>query len=312
MEREANYFAVGAFVLLVTVMAGMFVYWYSEGRDRRDYVPYEIYFPGSVTGLTQGSSVRYLGVEVGKVRRIRVDARSPERVQVIADIDGNAPISDKTTAELAMMSFATGVLYVDLRQNTSGREVLPPVPSERYPVINTVRSSLDSFMNALPGLAGNAALLLERAQQIFSPENSAALADMVQNLHSASESLPGITRQVGTLLAQMTETTAQLRVLLASVERSTTELTPEVRALIARLNAAAANLEQAGQGVAQLIDANGGSLTNFARDGLPQLQRTLEEASNAAAEFRSLSQSLKTDPSRLIYQPAWRGVEVER
>ena len=51
MEREANYTAVGAFVLLVAVMAGMFVYWYSEGRDRRSYVPYEIYFTGSVTGL---------------------------------------------------------------------------------------------------------------------------------------------------------------------------------------------------------------------------------------------------------------------
>ena len=54
MEREANYGAVGAFVILVTVMAGLFVYWYSEGRDRRSYTNYEIYFPGSVTGLSEG------------------------------------------------------------------------------------------------------------------------------------------------------------------------------------------------------------------------------------------------------------------
>jgi hypothetical protein len=43
MERDANYTAVGAFVLLVVAMTGMFVYWYSEGRDRRSYVPYEIW-----------------------------------------------------------------------------------------------------------------------------------------------------------------------------------------------------------------------------------------------------------------------------
>ncbi len=93
MEREANYFAVGAFVILVTAMAGLFVYWYSEGRDQRSYERYEIYFPGSVTGLSEGSAVRYLGVEVGKVRRIRLDERSAERVQVLAEIDQSAPIS---------------------------------------------------------------------------------------------------------------------------------------------------------------------------------------------------------------------------
>ena len=30
MEREANYVAVGAFVLLITAMAVLFVYWYSD------------------------------------------------------------------------------------------------------------------------------------------------------------------------------------------------------------------------------------------------------------------------------------------
>ena len=40
MEREANYAAVGAFVLLVTAMAGLFVYWYADSRDARSYTRY--------------------------------------------------------------------------------------------------------------------------------------------------------------------------------------------------------------------------------------------------------------------------------
>jgi phospholipid/cholesterol/gamma-HCH transport system substrate-binding protein len=312
MEREANYFAVGAFVLLVTTMVGLFVYWYSEGRERRDYVPYEIYFPGSVTGLSEGGSVRYLGVEVGKVRRIRLDPRSAERVQVVADIDGAAPISDKTTAELAMMSFATGLLYIDLRQNTAGREVLAPVQGERYPVIRTVRSSLDSFMDALPDLAGNAALLMERAQQIISPENTAALSDVVKNLHEVSKRLPGTLQQVDALVADLAATSGRVRGLADNLDRTAGEISPEVHQLAQRLNATAAHLEQASIGIERFMGDNGGNMTNFARDGLPQLQRTLEEASSAAAEFRALTQSLKSDPSRLIYQPASRGVEVAR
>jgi len=37
MEREANYVAVGAFVLLITAMAVLFVYWYSDTRDQRSF-----------------------------------------------------------------------------------------------------------------------------------------------------------------------------------------------------------------------------------------------------------------------------------
>ena len=70
MEREANYTAVGAFVLLVATMAGLFVYWYAGSADARDYERYEIYFEGSVSGLNRGSTVRYLGVEVNDALEI--------------------------------------------------------------------------------------------------------------------------------------------------------------------------------------------------------------------------------------------------
>ncbi|HPF27081.1 MAG TPA: hypothetical protein PK159_10850 [Steroidobacteraceae bacterium] len=58
MEREGNYAAVGAFVLLVIAMASFFVYWYAGGSDRRNNVRYEIYFQGTVSGLNRGSTVR--------------------------------------------------------------------------------------------------------------------------------------------------------------------------------------------------------------------------------------------------------------
>jgi phospholipid/cholesterol/gamma-HCH transport system substrate-binding protein len=312
MERDAQYTAVGAFVILVAVMAGLFVYWYSDGRDRRSYVSYEIYFSGSVTGLSEGGSVRYLGVEVGRVRRIRIDPRSPERVQVIAQIDQATPISEKTTAQLTLLSFATGLLYIDLRQNTAGRSVMPPVPSVQYPVINSVQSTLDNFLDQLPEIAANAANLLERAQQIFSPENSQALADMVKNLHDATANLPATMQRVDTLLADFNLATNETRKLIAGVQHAADELGPQVTTLADRLTTTADNLEKASRGVEAFIAENRPGVTAFAQDGLPQLQRTLEEARSAAAEFAELSRSLKDNPSQLIYQPPERGVKVKR
>ena len=312
MEREANYTAAGAFVILVTVMAAFFVYWYSEGRDRRSYVPYEIYFPGSVTGLSEGGSVRYMGVEVGKIRRIRLDPRSAERVQVVVEVDQSAPISSDTAAELSMMSLATGLLYIDLKQNSKGRELLPPVPSEKHPVILTMPSKFDTFLDILPELAGSAAVLLERAQEIFSPENSRALAEMVKSMHAVTGRLPETMNRADRLLADLDLATNDTRKLIASLQKTTGELTPQVTATLERLTATVANLEKTSTDISLFVNENRTSISGFTQQALPQLQRTLEEARGAAESFRDLANSLKENPSQLIYQRDAGGVEVPR
>lgn len=96
MEREASYLTVGAFVLLVIALGTWFVIWYTDRQDQRDYKRFEIYFEGSVAGLSKGGPVRYLGVDVGRVVRMNIDPRASDRVQVIVDIDAQAPISDET------------------------------------------------------------------------------------------------------------------------------------------------------------------------------------------------------------------------
>ena len=311
VERDANYTAVGAFVILMVVMAGFFVYWYSEGRDSRSYVPYEIYFTGSVTGLSEGGSIRYLGVEVGRVRRIRLDRRSAERVQVVAEIDESAPIDRNTTAQLSLMG-VTGLLYIDLKQRMEGKDIMEPVASERYPVINTVRSDFDTFLASLPEIAGSAAELMNRAQEIFSAENSAALANMVKNLHEATLGLPATMKRVDELVDSLNGTSSEVRMLANRLRGATDEFRPEVTQLAQRLNRTADNLERASQGIESFVADNRAGVTAFAQDGLPQLQRTLEEARVAAGEFAELSRRLKDDPSQLIYQPVERGVKVKR
>src|ERR1700690_2363080 len=116
MDRDANYVAVGAFVLLVIAMAVSFVFWYTDQQDKRTYQRYEIYFQGSVSGLTAGSPVRYLGVDVGKVARILIDPQTRNRVEVIADIESTAPIDARTLASLSLQG-VTGLLFIDLEQD---------------------------------------------------------------------------------------------------------------------------------------------------------------------------------------------------
>ena len=54
---------------------------------------------------------------------------------------------------------------------------MEPVPSEQYPVIDSVRSNFDLFLASLPDLVGRAADLIDRASQVLSDENIASFSE---------------------------------------------------------------------------------------------------------------------------------------
>jgi phospholipid/cholesterol/gamma-HCH transport system substrate-binding protein len=309
MEREANYAAVGAFVLLVLGMAGLFIYWYSEAREHRSYTRYEIYFDGSVSGLTRGSSVRYLGVDVGRVVRMSIDPRNASRVQVVVDIDSTAPISDRTVAELSMQGI-TGVLYIDLLQNPVGRQLVEAVPSEEYSVIRSTRSNFDVLLASLPEMVGLADSALERADRVLSDENIAALTSSFAHLDAAATTLPATLRDIRSLVADLRSTSVEMRATSQSVHALAQDVGPGARAAIDRLGTTADNLAHASGQLDKLIEENRSDVRAFTREGLPELRQLVRSGRDAASEIRALAQSLRENPGQLLYQTPPRGVEI--
>jgi phospholipid/cholesterol/gamma-HCH transport system substrate-binding protein len=311
MERDANYTAVGAFVILVIAMAGLFVYWYSDSRDRRDYTRYEIYFEGSVTGLAVGSQVRYLGVDVGRVARISIDPRAADRVQVIVDIDAKAPVSQRTLAQLSLQG-VTGLLYVDLLQGRPGANLVPHVLSEKYPVINAVRSDFDVLLATLPDVAGRSRELLSRLQDLLSPENTAAVTTTLANVKAASADLPETSRNLRALVVELRSTTTDTHALVRNVQGMASTLGPDFDRAVARLRETADNIAAVSGKLDRMAAENGDDLRAFAHDSLPEFDRTLREARGATDDLRTLLRQLSEDPSRVLYQPRKRGVEIPR
>ena len=312
MEREANYVAVGAFMLLVTVMAGLFVYWYSDSREQRHCARYEIYFDGSVSGLSQGGQVRYLGVDIGRVVRIRLDQRVADRVQVLVDIDTSAPISDRTLAELSLQG-VTGLLYIDLQQRHAGaaeQRLMDPVQSEHYPVIRSIRSNLDVFLSSLPEVAGRVGELTTRANLLLSDQNIAAFTRLAANLDKSGGNLPEATHNAGALISELRAATAESRVVISQVRVATDTAAPDVVAAAARLRVTADHLAAASTQLDGLIAENRAAFSGFVQQGLPQIEALARDSRAAAREFQELSRSLKENPSQLLYQPATAGVEV--
>jgi phospholipid/cholesterol/gamma-HCH transport system substrate-binding protein len=312
MEREANYTAVGAFVLLIVTMAGLFVYWYAGSSDARDYTRYEIYFEGSVSGLNRGSTVRYLGVEVGKVVAIRIDKRAADRVQVIADIDSQAPISRDTLASLSLQG-VTGLLYIDLLANADLKRKMESVPSEQYPVIDSVQSNFDLFLASLPDLVGRAAEVADRASRVLSNENIASFTSTMQSIEKSAATLPQTMRDAQEVVAAVQADQRRLaRRRQAAPARSSTASGPDLAAASERIRKISENLAATTANLDKLMNEHREDLGLFLRDSLPEMERLVRDSRQAAQEFRELSRSLKADPSQLLYEPSYRGVEIPR
>ena len=310
MEREANYAAVGAFVLLVLLVGSLFVYWYSDSRDRKTFQRYEIYFDGSVSGLERGAAVRYLGVGVGRVQRLSIDPRDPGRVQVIVDIDSSTPISDKTLAELQLQG-VTGLLYIDLQQ-IKNLPLPPLVQGIEYPVIRSTRSRFDVFLARLPDVLASAGEVVDRAARALSDQNIVALTRALANIDKASEGLPQTLREVNTLVVELRGASIDLAASAKGARQIVDQAGPEVVGSLKRVHVIADNLANATDQIDKLIGDNRQDFRSFTRDGLPELERLLREGRSAAQELRELSSSLRENPSQLLYQPKQVGMEIPR
>jgi phospholipid/cholesterol/gamma-HCH transport system substrate-binding protein len=303
--------AVGAFVLLVIAMAVSFVFWYTEQRDKRSYERYEIYFPGTVSGLSAGSQVRYLGVDVGKVVHIMIDPEQRNRVLVIADIDSTAPIDVRTRASLSLQGI-TGLLFIDLKQDS--KPAAPGVLAKGidYPVIRSAPSDFDVLLSNLPALTTHLVELADRFNQVFSDDNVRALKATLENTRLASERLPDTVREVQGLIADVRRTTQDVQGAAAELRGIEVRTAPDIESAVASIRHVSDNLARTSAMLEHFVADNEQGVSRFTHQSLPEFEQLLRESRQAARDFRDLSRSLKQNPSQLLYEPNYRGVEVAK
>jgi len=309
MDRDAHYVTVGAFVLLVLAMAAGFVMWYSDTRERRDLTRYEIYFRGSVSGLSEGGTVRYLGVSVGRVSRIMIDERDPARVKVIADIYEGTPITPATVARLTAQGL-TGLLFIDLKPADPQRGVAPAVPGVKYPVIPSEQSEFDVLVSSLPDLVARATEVLGRMNSMLSDDNIKSANSMLASLDRASRDLPPLTTSARQLVADLGEAAVDIKAAAADIRDFTGTATPAMKLAATRLGQLTADLASASARLDRFVATNDANLSRFTNEGLREIESLVRESRAAAQEVRALARSLREDPSQLVYQPRSGGVEV--
>lgn len=148
MEKKADYFLVGVFVLAFFFALVGFTIWLASPRDEDDYARYTVYFTDPVAGLDENSAVRYLGVEVGKVENLRFAHDRVDMVKADIVVRKTTPVQSRTTATLSKQA-VTG--FVSLELSTDPADKKPPVEvtGEKYPVLVGKPSNFDVMMKNL-------------------------------------------------------------------------------------------------------------------------------------------------------------------
>lgn len=303
MERDAHYIAVGSFIILTVVLTLLFVIWLSESKSRADVERYEIRFEGSVTGLSTGESVRFLGVKVGRVVDIDLIPEQPELVSVLVDIEEWAPIDSTTVAALKLQGI-TGVAYIELEKGEGEVTSLERQAEERYPIIASRKSNIEQLFQALPMLLAEIREVVERANTLLNDGNIISVTTSLENIEHFSAHLTQLADKLNLTLGTVTTT-------MNSYNRLAVEVRPDALVVLDELKITAHQLARTSQIIADFIERNSEGISEAVSSGLQEFQSLLKSTNKAVAQIEGLANSLQQDPSRLLYQPAYQGVKIK-
>ncbi|MES2985261.1 MAG: MlaD family protein [Pseudomonadota bacterium] len=194
MENERHYFLVGLFVLGGTLALFMFMMWLT-GRDDSQYQQYRIHFAESVSGLSNGSDVKFRGVKVGNVLSIIIDPDDSRLIRVDILLLKSTPVKVDTKANLKLQGI-TGVVFIELSGGDPAQPnlVTSDHDKKQIPVIPSEQSSLNALIDRVPVLLDKISAAVDRFNRLVSDENLRSVSSMVQNGDAAMGEMRTIAR----------------------------------------------------------------------------------------------------------------------
>jgi phospholipid/cholesterol/gamma-HCH transport system substrate-binding protein len=304
MERNARLILVSSFVIVTLLAAVLFYRWIQAPKAENMGEEHLIQFDGSVSGLSIGSEVRYLGVAIGRVSAIALNPNQHSRVDVRIGTRQPLPDTQSLVAFLEPQGITgLSIIEIENRPDLTHTFVAPAGVIPGYP------SVLSRLSGSASRIAGSLEQTLARLNTLLDDES---IADLDATL-----------RQTRVLTANLAGASAQLEELMtsaASVSRELENTMPDVRGLVRRLDrevlptvvAAGKSLEAATRAVADSIGDNREELDQLIEQDLPTLIGVTDDLAITLQEFTRLVGNINSQPGALLYGEQVREVEIGR
>jgi phospholipid/cholesterol/gamma-HCH transport system substrate-binding protein len=169
MNNKVNYTLIGVIVLFSLILIMGFIYWMLKPTQDDQVKKYFIYFNESVLGLNIDAPVKYRGISVGKVTKLRINPNNSEQVEVTVTILSSTPIKVDTVAKLTAQGI-TGLSYINLSMGGHKSPILTKT-DEKYPVISTVPSFFEDLEKSFGSVSTKLSTTLTKTEELLSDKN---------------------------------------------------------------------------------------------------------------------------------------------
>jgi phospholipid/cholesterol/gamma-HCH transport system substrate-binding protein len=317
MAKQTSKFLIGLFVTVGFLIGVIAIIWLGATRYFKKGATYVSYFDESVQGLKVDSSVRYRGVEAGRVKSVSV-APDDRLVQVVMKIYLKDVIHRNTVAQVSL-SGLSGTSFVSLSPGTP--EELKQSPKTdfvvKYPVIPTRPSELKMILSSLNetlggmkqlDLKGISEQLKSTAKSVSAAMSDKRINTIMNDLESTAANLDGASRKIDEIVAE-----GDIKKILAETRETVgqaKETVGQARSLISELrdDVGAMKLRETGEHAGQLVQG----LDSRTRVITGEIRSTLDNIRRVTERLDVLIERLNASPSDLIWsKPPPRGREKE-
>jgi phospholipid/cholesterol/gamma-HCH transport system substrate-binding protein len=317
METRASYVLVGAFLLGLIVAGVVFVLWLAGQQRTPNAIPLRIHFRGNVTGLDKGSNVRYRGIPVGKVTRIRIYPKNPNVIEVFIEVRQDTPIWSDTVARLETPGL-TGAPFVQLLR-AENKPAGAPAPirfkaaalrDQRPPhLIQGEPTELQQIFNELPKavvaittLAEHATGLVDRASAFLDEDAHKRFRTILKNVEVASTNIRTFSKSADDLLSKKN------RDRVDNILKQADQLMAELRPAAKRLSAAVTNVEKGAKSfgsmseqIEAMIRENRRPIRNFTASSLYEFGQFIADFRKLVNSMERLVRRIENDPSGFFF-----------
>jgi len=252
MYSKVNYTIVGIFVLLFGLGSVLFSFWLAKYGLHQEYDLYKTYMTESVAGLSKDSVVRLRGVDVGRVKSIRIDPDNIERVEILLNIKKGVPIKEDMVAHTSMLG-VTGLLSIEIEGGSNHAKTLKP-SKDHIPVIGSSASWFDATKKDIGTLADRLVRLMDKADTLLSDKNLDAFGKILSNTEAVTAKSVGVMDEFNATLATYQEAAKRVSRDLERMTVSFEAIGKESVPVLKKLKATTANFNRVTLKVEKSLD----------------------------------------------------------
>jgi paraquat-inducible protein B len=323
MSTKANPTVIGVFVLGAILIAIGAVLFFGSADLFAKKQTYVSYFTQSVSGLQNGSNVKFKGVNIGKVTRVLLGIGGkdqPVYAKVFYEVDQNVIVKDfgagnpnfnlfdvegtkkrveqGLRARLDFESLISGQLFVSIdfikdaapftyHDNPSDNALEIPVqPSDIEAIVTNLTKAISNLGNVdFLAISKDLQALIVSAKNGVDSLDLAGIGDSVNKLVNGPE-LKGALTSVKTAFDQLDVTLKKLQDELEPISANLNPTLEEAKKTMAQLEDATRNLDK-------MLSSN----SSFRY----QLDSTLSQIGSAADALQRLSEFLERNPNSILF-----------